>query len=45
MSKPHEENSEEVQFHPFRLLGVIASVTAVIALICYGLQVYYLGSG
>jgi len=39
-SKPQEE---EVQFHPFRLLGVIMLVTGLLAVICYALQIYYLG--
>lgn len=45
-TKTEQENEiEEVQFHPFRLLGVIAAVTGTLAVICYGLQAYYLGVG
>jgi len=35
---------QEQKFHVFRLLGVILAITGVIAVICYGLQIYYLGS-
>lgn len=44
-STEQENNTEEVRFHPFRLLSVILGVTAVLALISYGFQVYYLGVG
>ena len=40
MNQETEEREEE--FHPFKLLAVIAGVTATLAVICYGLQVYYL---
>lgn len=42
-SKPAD--SENAEFHPFRLLGVIVLVAAVLAVICYTLQIHYLGSG
>jgi hypothetical protein len=36
-------DKEEQQYHPYRLLAVIALVTGSLAILCYGLQIYYLG--
>jgi hypothetical protein len=44
MPKIKDSSTDDAQFHPFLLLGVILGVTAVIAVICYGLQIYYLGT-
>jgi len=45
MPKPQDPNNNEPQFHLFRLLAVILGVVIVIAVICYALQLYYLGPG
>lgn len=37
------ETQKEQQYHPYRLLGVIAFVTGSLAILCYGLQVYFIG--
>jgi len=39
------EHSDGREFRPFALLGVILAVTAVIAIICYGVQLYFIGPG
>jgi len=37
-----EPATKEKQFHPYRLLMVIIAVSGILALISYGLQVYFL---
>lgn len=37
------EHTDGREFRPFLLLGVILAVSAVIAAICYGLQIYFIG--
>lgn len=37
------EHTDGREFRPFLLLGVILVVSAVIAAICYGLQIYFIG--
>lgn len=37
------EHTDGREFRPFALLAVIIGVSAIIALICYALQVYFIG--
>jgi hypothetical protein len=37
------EHTDGREFRPFALLAVIIGVSAIIALICYVLQVYFIG--
>lgn len=39
------EHSDGREFHPFALLGAILAVAAVIAIISYGVQLYFIGPG
>lgn len=39
------EHTDGREFRPYGLLGVTIAIAAVLAVICYGIQLYFIGPG
>lgn len=43
-NKAIRKHTDGREFRPWLLLGVTALISVVLAMICYGLQVYFIGA-